>query len=128
MPQFEPTVTVLEGSQPAVLWLQPPGREDLGRGARVVLAAGDDGRISRRVFCIKAFSETDQTEDLKQINVPTLIIQGDDDQIVPFSDAGLLQSKLIKDAMLKVYKGAPHGLCTTLKDQVNEELLTFLKG
>ncbi len=79
-------------------------------------------------FCIKAFSETDQTEDLKQINVPTLIIQGDDDQIVPFSDAGLLQSKLIKHAMLKVYKGAPHGLCTTLKDQVNEELLTFLKG
>ena len=79
-------------------------------------------------FCIKAFSETDQTEDLKQINVPTLVIQGDDDQIVPFSDAGLLQSKLIKGVSLKVYKGAPHGLCTTLKDQVNEDLLAFLKA
>ena len=79
-------------------------------------------------FCIEAFSETDQTEDLKKINVPTLIIQGDDDQIVPFANASLLQSKLIEGAILKVYKGAPHGLCTTLKDQVNEELLAFLKG
>jgi non-heme chloroperoxidase len=59
--------------------------------------------------------------------VPTLIIQGDDDQIVPFAAAGLLQSKIIKGAILKVYKGAPHGLCTTLKDQVNEDLLAFLK-
>jgi non-heme chloroperoxidase len=79
-------------------------------------------------FCIKAFSETDQTEDLKQIDVPTLVIQGDDDQIVPFADAGLLQSKLVKHATLKVYKGAPHGLCTTHKQQVNEDLLDFLKG
>jgi non-heme chloroperoxidase len=78
-------------------------------------------------YCIKAFSETDQTEDLKQINVPTLIIQGDDDQIVPFTDAGLLQSKLVKGAILKVYQGAPHGLCTTHKHQVNEDLLAFLK-
>jgi non-heme chloroperoxidase len=79
-------------------------------------------------FCIKAFSETDQTEDLKKIDVPTLVIQGDDDQIVPFTDAGQLQSKLVKGAVLKVYKGAPHGLCTTLKDQVNEDLLAFCKG
>jgi non-heme chloroperoxidase len=78
-------------------------------------------------FCIKAFSETDQTEDLKKIDVPTLIIQGDDDQIVPFASAGLLQSKLIKGADLKVYKGAPHGLCTTLKDQVNADLLAFVE-
>src|SRR5262249_32168044 len=77
-------------------------------------------------FCIKAFSETDQTEDLKRLDVPTLIIQGDDDQIVPFADAGLRQSKLVKGASLKVYKGAPHGLCTTHKHQVNEELLAFL--
>jgi non-heme chloroperoxidase len=76
-------------------------------------------------FCIKAFSETDQTEDLKKIDVPTLIIQGDDDQIVPFSDAGLLQSKLIKGSTLKVYKGAPHGLCTTHKDEVSADLLAF---
>jgi non-heme chloroperoxidase len=79
-------------------------------------------------FCIKAFSETEQTEDLKKIDVPTLIMQGDDDQIVPFADSGLLQSKLVKGAILKVYKGAPHGLCTTLKDQVNEDLLAFLKA
>jgi non-heme chloroperoxidase len=79
-------------------------------------------------FCIKAFSETDQTEDLKKINVPTLIIQGDDDQIVPFADAGLLQSKLIGGADLKVYKGAPHGLCTTEKNKVNQDLLAFVSG
>jgi non-heme chloroperoxidase len=79
-------------------------------------------------FCIKAFSETDQTEDLKKIDVPTLIIHGDDDQIVPFAGAGLLQSKLVKGATLNVYKGAPHGLCTTHKDRVNEDLLAFLKG
>ena len=78
-------------------------------------------------FCIKAFSETDQTEDLKKIDVPTLIMQGDDDQIVPFADSGLLQSKLVKGATLKVYKGAPHGLCTTLKDQVNADLLAFIE-
>jgi non-heme chloroperoxidase len=79
-------------------------------------------------FCVKAFSETEQTEDLKKFDVPTLIIQGDDDQIVPFADAGLLQSKLIKGASLKVYKGAPHGLCTTHKDEVSADLLAFLKS
>jgi non-heme chloroperoxidase len=78
-------------------------------------------------FCIKAFSETDQTEDLKKFDVPTLVMQGDDDQIVPFADAGLLQSKLIKGATLKVYKGAPHGLCTTLKNGVNADLLAFIE-
>jgi non-heme chloroperoxidase len=78
-------------------------------------------------FCVKAFSETDQTEDLKKIDVPTLVIQGDDDKIVPFADSGLLQSKLIKGAELKVYKGAPHGLCTTLKDEVNADLLAFIE-
>ncbi|MGB6737755.1 MAG: alpha/beta hydrolase, partial [Candidatus Sulfotelmatobacter sp.] len=70
----------------------------------------------------------DQTEDLKKFDVPTLILQGDDDQIVPFADSGLLQSKLIRDATLKVYPGAPHGLCTTHADQVNADLLTFLKS
>jgi non-heme chloroperoxidase len=78
-------------------------------------------------FCIKAFSETDQTEDLKKFDVPTLIIQGDDDQIVPFADAGMLQSKLIKNADLRVYKGAPHGLCTTVKNEVNADLLAFIQ-
>ena len=79
-------------------------------------------------FCIKAFSETDQTEDLKKFDVPTLVIQGDDDQIVPFADAGALQAKLVKGATLKIYKGAPHGLCTTHKEQVNEDLLAFFKA
>ncbi len=79
-------------------------------------------------FCIKAFSETDQTEDLKKFDVPTLIIQGDDDQIVPIAAAGLQQARLVKGAELKVYKGAPHGLCTTLKDDVNADLLAFIQG
>jgi non-heme chloroperoxidase len=78
-------------------------------------------------FCIKAFSETDLTDDLKKFDVPTLVLHGDDDQIVPIADAGLLSSKLIKGATLKVYKGAPHGMCTTLKDQVNDDLLAFCK-
>jgi non-heme chloroperoxidase len=78
--------------------------------------------------CIKAFSETDFTQDLMLVEVPTLIIQGDDDQIVPFDDAGALQAKLIKGAELKVYKGAPHGLCSTLKDRVNEDLLAFISA
>ena len=77
-------------------------------------------------FCIKAFSETDQYEDLKKINVPTLILHGDDDQIVPIGNSAMLTSKLIKDAKLIVYKGAPHGLCTTEKDRVNADLLTFM--
>ena len=79
-------------------------------------------------FCIKAFSETDQTEDLKKFDVPTLVIQGDDDQIVPIANSALLSAKLVKGSTLKVYKGAPHGLCTTHKDQVNEDLLAFFKA
>jgi non-heme chloroperoxidase len=79
-------------------------------------------------FCIKAFSETDQTEDLKRFDVPTLVLHGDDDQIVPYADSALISSKLIKNAKLVIYKGAPHGMCTTLKDRVNEELLAFFKS
>jgi non-heme chloroperoxidase len=79
-------------------------------------------------FCIKAFSETDLTEDLKKFDVPTLILHGDDDQIVPIADSALLSSKIIKNSTLKVYKDAPHGRCTTLKDRVNEDLLAFIKG
>ena len=79
-------------------------------------------------FCIKAFSETDLTEDLKKIDVPTLILHGDDDQIVPYADSALLSAKLVKDSKLVIYKGAPHGMCTTLKNQVNEELLAFIKA
>jgi len=79
-------------------------------------------------FCIKAFSETDQYEDLKKIDVPTLVVHGDDDQIVPIANSALLTAKLVKGATLKVYKGASHGLCTTHKDQINEELLAFIRS
>jgi len=77
--------------------------------------------------CIKAFSETDQTEDLKKIEVPTLVIQGDADQIVPIDDSGRLSVKLVKNGTLKVIPGAPHGLCTTHADVINQELLAFLQ-
>ena len=78
--------------------------------------------------CIKAFSETDFTEDLKKFDVPTLILHGDDDQIVPIGASALLSSKIVKGSTLKVYPGAPHGMCSTLKDKVNADLLAFLKA
>jgi non-heme chloroperoxidase len=78
--------------------------------------------------CVKAFSEDDLTEDLKKIDVPTLLIHGDDDQIVPIADTAMLSSKLIRGAALKVYPGAPHGLFATHKDQLNADLLAFAKG
>lgn len=79
-------------------------------------------------FCIKAFSETDLTEDLKKIDVPTLILHGDDDQVVPIDDSARLTAKIIKNATLRVYPGAPHGMCSTHKDQVNSDLLAFIRG
>ena len=78
--------------------------------------------------CIKAFSETDFTEDLKKIDVPTLILHGDDDQIVPINDSALLSAALVKGSTLKVYPGAPHGMCSTLKNRVNADLLAFIQG
>jgi non-heme chloroperoxidase len=77
--------------------------------------------------CVKAFSETNFTEDLKKFDVPTLILHGDDDQIVPIADSALLSAKLVKGSTLKVVPGAPHGLCSTLKDLVNAELLVFFR-
>jgi non-heme chloroperoxidase len=77
--------------------------------------------------CVKVFSETDHTEDLKKFDVPTLIIHGDDDQIVPITVGGLRSSKIIKGATLKIYKGAPHGLMTTHKEQFNNDLLEFTR-
>ena len=77
--------------------------------------------------CIKAFSETDFTEDLKKFDVPTLILHGDDDQIVPIGAAALRSAKLVKNATLKIYAGAPHGLIFTHADQLNVDLLDFLK-
>jgi non-heme chloroperoxidase len=78
--------------------------------------------------CIKAFSETDFTEDLKKFDVPTLIIHGDDDQIVPIGASALLSSRIVKGSTLKIYPGAPHGLCSRHEDQVNADLLAFLKA
>ena len=86
------------------------------------------GGLKNEYECIKAFSETDFTEDLKRIEVPTLVLQGDDDQVVPFGQAGKLQAELVRNATLRVYAGAPHGMCSTHKDQVSADLLAFIGG
>jgi len=78
-------------------------------------------------FCIKAFSETDLTEDLKKVDVPALFIHGDDDQIVPIADSSILASKIVKNSKLIIYPGAPHGLATTEKDRLNTDLLEFIQ-
>jgi len=86
------------------------------------------GGINAHVLGIKAFSETDFTEDLKAIEVPTLLLHGDDDQIVPFADASPLSAKLVKNSKLKIYPGFPHGMCTTHGDQINADLLAFISS
>ena len=86
------------------------------------------GSFKCQLDCIKQFSETDFTQDLKKIDVPTLILHGDDDQIVPIANSALLSAKLVKNATLRVYPGASHGMCVTLADKVNAELLEFLKA
>ena len=80
------------------------------------------------IDCIKAFSETDFTEDLKKFDVPTLIIHSDVDQIAPIGASAMLTSKIVKGSTLKVYPGLPHGMCSTHKDQINADLLTFFKS
>ncbi len=85
------------------------------------------GSAKAHYECIKAFSETDFTPDLKKIDVPVLVMHGDDDQIVPIADSALLSSKILKNATLKVYKGYPHGMCTTHPDVVNAEILSFIR-
>jgi non-heme chloroperoxidase len=86
------------------------------------------GSVKAHYDCIKAFSETDFTEDLKKIDIPVLVMHGDDDQIVPIAAAGLMSAKILKNATLKVYPGFPHGMPTTNADQINADLLTFFKG
>ena len=86
------------------------------------------GGIKAQYDCIKAFSETDFTEDLQKIEVPTFVIQGDDDQIVPYADAAPLAAKLLKNSTLKIYPGYPHGMATTNADQINTDLLAFIKS
>jgi len=91
-------------------------------------SASDSAFGSGAYYCIVAFSETDLTEDLKKIDVPTLILHGHDDQVVPIDDSARLSAKIIKNATLKVYSGAPHGMCSTHEEQVNADLLAFIKG
>ncbi len=86
------------------------------------------GGAKAQYDCIKAFSETDFTEDLKRIDVPTLVMHGDDDQIVPIADSALLSIKLLKNGSLKIYENYPHGMCTTQADIVNADLLDFIKS
>jgi len=86
------------------------------------------GGMKPHYDCIKAFSETDFTEDLKKFDVPTLVLHGDDDQIVPIAAAGPMSAKLVKNSQLKVYPGYPHGMPTTNADQINADVLAFLKG
>jgi non-heme chloroperoxidase len=86
------------------------------------------GGIKAHYDCIKAFSETDFTDDLKQIDVPTLVMHGDDDQIVPYADAAPLSAKLLRQGTLKTYKGLPHGMCTTHADVINPDLLAFIRA
>jgi non-heme chloroperoxidase len=86
------------------------------------------GGIKAHYDCIKAFSETDFTEDLKQLDIPVLLMHGDDDQIVPIADSALLGIKFLKHGTLKVYKGLPHGMCTTHPEAINPDLLAWIKG
>ncbi|MFS2111517.1 alpha/beta fold hydrolase [Sphingomonas sp. Sphisp140] len=86
------------------------------------------GAANAHYLGIKAFSETDQTEDLKAITVPTLVLQGDDDQVVPYKEAALVQAELIPNAQLKIYEGYPHGMLTTHADVINADLLAFIKA
>jgi non-heme chloroperoxidase len=85
------------------------------------------GGVKAHYDCIKAFSETDFTEDLKKIDIPVLVMHGDDDQIVPIGAGGLLSAKILKNATMKVYPGFPHGMPTTNADQINADLLAFLQ-
>lgn len=89
---------------------------------------GMSGGIKGQYDCVKAFSETDFNEDLKKMDVPTLVMHGDDDQIVPIADAGLLSAKIVKGAQLKVYKGYPHGMPIVHAEEINRDLLAFVRG
>ena len=100
---------------------------DLGSDA-VVMRLGMMGGAKAHYDGIRAFSETDFTEDLKIIDEPTLVMHGDDDQIVPITDSALLSAKLLRKGTLKVYEKFPHGMCTTHADVVNADLLTFIKS
>ena len=122
-------LAVLQGSA-ARRSTAPTGRARRSRRACAIRSGCRGCRPASRasIDCIKAFSETDFTEDLKKFDVPTLILHGDDDQIVPIGASAMLSSKLVKGATLKVYPGLPHGMCSTHKDQINADLLAFIRS
>jgi non-heme chloroperoxidase len=105
-----------------------PGAKALQGVIRNWWRQGMEGSALAHYEGIKAFSEVDQTDDLKAITVPTLVMQGDDDQVVPYKDASLLQAKLLKQVTLKIYPGLPHGLMTTNADAINADLLAFIRS
>ncbi len=122
---------VLIGAVPPLMLKTPANPGGLSIEVFDQIRAGvlnDRSQFFAAYDCIKAFSETDFTEDLKKIDVPTLVLHGDDDQIVPIADSALLSAKLVKGARLKVIPGGPHGMCSTLKNQINAELLAFLQS
>ena len=121
------SLAVLQGSEPAVLRRNRPGAK-VSQGVRDLSGCRGCGRNKGALDCIKAFSETDFTKDLKKIDVPTLIMHGDDDQIVPIVASAKLSSKLVKGSTLKVYPGFSHGMCTINKDQINSDLLAFIES
>ena len=118
---------MLERAECAILWSQSTGRKSVARLARSFWLQGMLAGRKAVYDCIKAFSETDFTEDLKKFDVPTLLLHGGDEQIVPTADSALLSAKLVKGATLKVIPGAPHGMCSTLKNEINADLLAFFK-
>ena len=120
-------LAVLQRPQRAVLRCQPSRLQGLARLRDSFWLQSMLCGHKAAYECIKAFSETDFTEDLKKFDVPTLILHGDDDQIVPIGASAMLSSKIVKGATLKVIHAAPHGMCSTLKDQINAELLGFFK-
>ena len=105
-----------------------PGVEAVGGDHRELVAAGHDGGAKAHYDGIVAFSQTDFTEDLKQISVPVLVMHGDDDQIVPYADSGPLSAKLVKNGTLKTYHGFPHGMPTTQAATINADLLAWLQS
>ena len=124
----QPLAVLLRTSTIPFYGYQPRGRDDLRRHPRRVLAQGMMGGLKGQLDCIKAFSESDFTEDLKKIDVPTLILHGDDDQIVPIGASALMSSKLVKGSTLKIYEGSAHGLAQIEADRFNADVLAFIKG
>ena len=135
MEEFDKIRTAITTNRPQFWWdVSAPFFGYNRAGAKVSEAVrhsfwlqGTMASIKGTYDCVKAFSETDFTDDLKKIDVPTLILHGDDDQIVPIAASATLSSKLVKGAELKVYEVAPHGMCTTHKDAVNADLLAFIQ-